>query len=360
MKNYSNSLSGYIRMALLVVLLLFTALAMDPPGLNSPFGIPVPVSAQDGKSWSGSWNYGTSIMTITQKGNQVTGGYIYQGHQVKLDGTVSGNKLTAKLTTDGRPTADMESTLSTDGQSMSGRVRYPTSDSWWNAECTRTGAGTGTGTGTTTDAGAGVALIAESKTATPGGTVQVPIRLDKAGKIVSMNFVLTYNPKVLKVNKVDAGPLLSGALFKLSTDQGDNGSSTTFYIYGAAENELAMSQGFSGSGILANIEFQVIGVAGSSSTLAFSEVTASDTAKSVTVTTSNGTVTVASATGPGGDGGKVKGDYNGDGKVNERDALAALKMVVKSLPVDLNLDMDNDREVTAKDALAILKMAVGK
>jgi hypothetical protein len=56
----------------------------------------------------------------------------------------------------------------------------------------------------------------------------------------------------------------------------------------------------------------------------------------------------------------VKGDYNGDGKVNERDALAALKMVVKSLPVDLNLDMDNDREVTAKDALAILKMAVGK
>jgi hypothetical protein len=59
-------------------------------------------------------------------------------------------------------------------------------------------------------------------------------------------------------------------------------------------------------------------------------------------------------------GGKVKGDYDGDGKVNERDALAALKMVVKSLPVDLNLDMDNDREVTAKDALAILRMAVGK
>jgi len=59
-------------------------------------------------------------------------------------------------------------------------------------------------------------------------------------------------------------------------------------------------------------------------------------------------------------GGKIKGDYNGDGKLTELDALAALKMSVSQLSKDLNLDMDGDGKVTAKDALAILRMAVGK
>jgi len=355
MKVYRYCLSGYIRIALLVVLLLFTALAIDSLGLNSPAGLTAPVSAQGGIGWGGTWQSmeqgATSTLTIKQDGNQVTGDMTFQygtlAQQYKLTGTVVGNKFEGKLTIADRTMTDWVLTLAPDGQSITlirqRGVVYT---------FTRAGAGAGAGTGT--------ALIAESKTATAGATVQVPIRLDNAGKIVSMNFVLTYNPKVLKVNKVDAGPLLSGALFKLSTDQGDNGSSTTFYIYGAAENELAMSQGISGSGTLANIECQVIGAAGSSSTLAFSEVTASDTAKSVTVTTSNGTVTVASTTSPGGDGSKVKGDYNGDGKVTELDALAALKMSVGSLPVNLNLDTDGDGKVTAKDALAILKKAVGK
>jgi hypothetical protein len=37
--------------------------------------------------------------------------------------------------------------------------------------------------------------------------------MDKASSIGSMNFMLTYNAQVLKVNKVDGGSLLSGALF---------------------------------------------------------------------------------------------------------------------------------------------------
>ena len=57
----------------------------------------------------------------------------------------------------------------------------------------------------------------------------------------------------------------------------------------------------------------------------------------------------------------VKGDYNGDGKVTELDALAALKMSVGSLsPVNLNLDLDGNGKVTAEDARLILKKAVGK
>jgi len=56
----------------------------------------------------------------------------------------------------------------------------------------------------------------------------------------------------------------------------------------------------------------------------------------------------------------TKGDHNKDGKVTELDALAALKMSVKELPEDLNLDMDGNGKVTAADARLILKKALGK
>ena len=198
---------------------------------------------------------------------------------------------------------------------------------------------------TTTSTGA--ALVAESRTAAPNSTVQLPIRLDKAGNIGSMNFVLTYDPQVLKVNKVDSGSLLSGALFT------PNYKTPPLVRFG-----LATSSGVSGSGSVAHIEFQVIGAAGSSSPLTLSEVDTTDTSgKPVAVTTQDGTVTVASGTGPGG---KMKGDYNGDGKVTELDALAALKMSVKLLTEDLILDMDGNGMVTAADARLILKQALGK
>jgi hypothetical protein len=200
-----------------------------------------------------------------------------------------------------------------------------------------------TGTGTSTTTGTGAALVAESRTAAPNSTVQVPIRLDRASNIGSMNFVLTYNAQVIKVNKVDSGSLLSGALFT------PNYKTPPEVRFG-----LATSEGISGSGTVAYIEFQVIGAAGSSSPLTFSELSTTDTSgKSVALTTQNGTVTVAS-------GGNVKGDYNGDGKVTELDALAALKMSVKELPEDLVLDMDGNGKVTAEDARLILKKALGK
>ena len=206
----------------------------------------------------------------------------------------------------------------------------------------------GTGTGTTT--GTGVALVAESRTADPGSTVQVPIRLDRAVNIGSMVFTLTYDAQVLKVNKVDSGSLVSGALV---TKNFKTPPQVKWAL--AASPDISIS----GSGPVIHIEFQVIGAAGTSSPLTLSGVVSTDTSgTTVTVATTNGTVTVASATGPGG---KLKGDYNGDGKVTELDALAALKMSAKSLkPVDLIVDMNNDGLVKAEDALAILKIAVGK
>jgi len=57
MRAYRDSLSRCIGMALLVVLLLFPAIAIDPLGLNSRVGLTTPVSADDGTAWSGTWHY---------------------------------------------------------------------------------------------------------------------------------------------------------------------------------------------------------------------------------------------------------------------------------------------------------------
>ena len=54
----------------------------------------------------------------------------------------------------------------------------------------------------------------------------------------------------------------------------------------------------------------------------------------------------------------MHGDYNGDGRITELDALAALKMSVKLLAEDLILDMDQNGRVTAEDARRILSIAV--
>ena len=189
----------------------------------------------------------------------------------------------------------------------------------------------------------GTSLVATSITTTPNSVVQVPIVLNDASNIGSMNFVLTYNPQVLKVNKIDTGALLSGALFM-----------TNYKAPPLVRFGLTTSDGITGSGTMAYIEFQVIGTAGSNSALTFSALSIKNTSgQAVTVTSQSGMVTVATD-------GKVKGDYNGDGKVTIVDVMAALKMSIQLLPEDLILDMDGDGAVTAEDAQLILKIALGK
>lgn len=187
-------------------------------------------------------------------------------------------------------------------------------------------------------------LIAESMTATPNSVIKVPIRIKGASNIGSMNFVLTYDAQVLKVNRVETGPLLTGALFT------PNYQTPPLVRFG-----LATSGGITGSGTMAYIEFQVIGADGSSSPLAFSKLSTRDASGGlVAVTNRDGTVTVATS------GGKVKGDFNGDGKITEIDGLAALKMSIMLLPEDLILDMDGDGAVTAEDARLMLNISVGR
>jgi hypothetical protein len=173
-----------------------------------------------GAGWSGTWTYASSWgdITITQSGNKLTGVWANTGYGT-LTGTISGNKFTGtnRVAFDtSSPLSNWELTLAPDGQSITGTMKVPDSAfSGSNVILTRTGTGTGptTATNTTNNTNAGAALVAESRMADPNTTVQVPIRFNNASNIGSMNFVLTYDPQVLKVNRVDTGSLLSGALF---------------------------------------------------------------------------------------------------------------------------------------------------
>lgn len=186
----------------------------------------------------------------------------------------------------------------------------------------------------------GAMLIAEDRTVESGRTVQVPIRLHQAQDIGSMNFVVTYDPQVLRVLAVQRGFLLSRVM--LATNHGE----PPLIRFG-----FATTDGVSGNGPVAYVKLQAIGPEGSSSPLTFSQVVPKDTSgRDLSVSTQSGTVTIETKT--------LLGDYNGDGRVTELDALAALRMSVKLLEEDLILDMDKDGRVTADDARLILVLAV--
>lgn len=211
---------------------------------------------------------------------------------------------------------------------------------------TGTGSGTGTGTGTstttTTTTVTGTRLVAESRTASPGDTVLVPVRLEGAQGIGSLGFTISYNPAVIQYIKADKGAVMpADASFVPNSPQ----QGTVILAY-------ATSGAINGSGTAAQLEFKATGTQGSQSALTLSEITATGSGGAqVGVSASNGQVTI---------GQKIKGDGTGDGQVTVLDALMALKMYVKALTENLVLDVNGDGKVTPEDARQILKMAKPK
>lgn len=186
-----------------------------------------------------------------------------------------------------------------------------------------------------------ITLLAEERLVKPNGTVSLPIRLERASRIGSMNFSLRYDPAVVRVNRVDPGDLIGGALFQASTRE------VGIIRFGLA---ISTADGITGEGPLAYVEFQAVGGIGSRSDLVLRDLLATDTTGGrIDLTLRNGRVTIQA---------RLTGDYDGDGRLTAKDALAALKMSVRELEEDLNLDMDGDGRVTAEDARRILGAAL--
>jgi len=188
--------------------------------------------------------------------------------------------------------------------------------------------------------GEAAGLVGELRTAIPGGTVSVPVRLQNVGDVGSLNFNVTYDSSVINIDRVDKGSLLSGISFVVNPNE------TGIIRFG-----FATVNGISGTGPIGYIVCNAVGSAGSSTPLTISEVEATDSSGNpFTLQTISGLVIINSD--------RDIGDSNGDGVLTELDALAALRMSVDLLAEDLILDMDQDGRVTAKDALAILSIAV--
>lgn len=184
----------------------------------------------------------------------------------------------------------------------------------------------------------GTSLVAESGIAAPGEKTSVPIRLDNAQNVGSFGFQLDYDPSVAQVTNVTNGSLTSGASFTYNILK----PGTILFGY-------ANSAGISGSGPTALIEFNALGNDGSKCNLKLSAISAINTSKNaMTLNPVNGIFSI---------GHKLLGDGNGDNQITVVDALIALKMYVKAIPEDLNMDVDNDGKVTHEDAFQIMSMA---
>ena len=94
--------------------------------------------------WAGQWQSTWGSVSITQNGNNISG--TYEHDNGRIVGTVIGNKIVGTWSEGPTFTApndagEFEFTLSTDGNSFSGRWRYGSSGAWQQKEWTGTRAG---------------------------------------------------------------------------------------------------------------------------------------------------------------------------------------------------------------------------
>jgi hypothetical protein len=107
----------------------------------------------------------------------------------------------------------------------------------------------------------GFSVSVSDTTGAKGSTVEVPINLEGASEVGSMDIILTYDADILSAVDVEAGALGKNALIESNT---------------AREGEviiaLADSSGMNGDGTVASVTFEVIGDACTTSYLTFEAV----------------------------------------------------------------------------------------
>lgn len=190
----------------------------------------------------------------------------------------------------------------------------------------------------------------------PSGTVQIPVTLDNADNIGSMDLVLTYDSSVLRATEVRKGSLTEDSIMQSNI------------VDGTIRIGVIDTGGISGSGSFVNVIFEVIGtgkdvrsstsvdpglermtITPTGSELVIESVGATTfDGEPVSITTINGMFSY----------GSMMGDCNRDGMITSVDALMALQMSIGTIPEDLVADIDGDGNVAAFDSLEIMKSAV--
>jgi len=174
-----------------------------------------------------------------------------------------------------------------------------------------------------------------------GSTAKLALNLSGAGdKVGNMDISLSYDPSILQAVKVNKGILTAQASFDSNLQNG------------IIRIAFFDSQGFSGDGSVAEIDFTVIGVEGTSSSLRITALAANRAADStaMSIGIQNGTFTVLAG---------IKGDCDKDGKLTVSDVVCVLQMAVGKKTIDLGMDMNSDGRISSIDARKILRAALG-
>ena len=181
-------------------------------------------------------------------------------------------------------------------------------------------------------------LTVESRTAPPGATVLVPVRLEEAREINSLEFNLFYNPSIAEIVNVHQGSRTSTTSFSYNAE-----------IPGVIRFGTTAARDVNADGSAAVVEFRIIGERGSSSPITLADSAVGDSRGRLrTINLVPGSLTVDDT---------IAGDGNGDGNITAIDALIALRMFVGLAEEDLAMDVNNDGQVTPDDARQLLAMA---
>jgi len=193
----------------------------------------------------------------------------------------------------------------------------------------------------------GMSLVAKDYKVAAGETVQVPIYLENGDNVANVNFTVTYNTDVARIEGMATpGNMLGASLFRGNAAEG-----------GLFRGAFAGTTGVSGTGTVAYITFKAVGPLGSRTPLTLAVTTINQPSGGVPrIGLRHGSITIAKV-GPG--PGDIKRGDGGCGPADDRltadDALCALEMSVKLKPVNLVMDMDNSGDVTSRDATLILQ-----
>ena len=184
----------------------------------------------------------------------------------------------------------------------------------------------------------GAVLRVGSRTAGPGATVLVPVRLERGEQVGTLGFNVNYDPTVARAVRVYRGARMSPATFSFNAA-----------VPGLIRIGAAARAEVSEDGSAAVIEFRTVGDRGSYSDVTISDMVVSDASGELrSIQVHHGLLTVESA---------EVGDGNGDGRVTAVDALIAMRMFVGLVSEDLVMDMNGDGRVTLVDSMEILNLA---
>ena len=183
----------------------------------------------------------------------------------------------------------------------------------------------------------GTVVSVEDSQSAPNRNIQIPLKIQNAENIGNMDLSLEYDPAVLTPTDVNSGAITSDSLLVHNIETGIINVS----LVDQSEN------GINGEGSIATVLFNVTGEIGDSSTLIITASANNVNGNEIDLEIMNALFSVQ-------DVDTLKGDVNGDGKINSADALLALKMAVGIIQEDLVADMNDDGKVTSIDAAEIL------